>query len=127
MGSPSFVCMMTFGPCGAPGFFGGWGRGGWGGCMLPLWNESLFSGLPGKNLRCIRGHHEDGLHCIWGCEISKQCWRLGEFLLESVATTGHSDIRLTPAQIFIAEPLPVEWKIPGKFWHVVRAILCWQI
>lgn len=77
--------------------------------------------------RCMGQVKEDVLHCIWGCEISRQCWNWSEFLLSTVTPLDHGNISLNPAQVLIADPLPADWCIPEKLWHVLRAIICWQL
>lgn len=77
--------------------------------------------------RCRGGHQEDVEHYIWGCEKSRLCWEWGDYLLGSVCLSGPGQVRLTPAQIFISDPLPVAWGVQENFWQVLREILCWQV
>lgn len=77
--------------------------------------------------RCRGGHQEDVIHCIWGCEKSQQCWEWGNFMLGTASLPGPGLVRLTPAQIFIADSLPVEWRVSEKLWQLLWAIVCWQV
>lgn len=77
--------------------------------------------------RCDGRVREDVMHCLWICQISRQCWDWGEFLLKSANFYVPANGCLSPANVLIAEPLPVDWGIQGKFWHVLRAVLCWQL
>lgn len=77
--------------------------------------------------RCSAGVREDVMHCIWSCRISRQCWQWCKFMLRAVAHGNRTPINLDPAHIFIAVPIPEEWHIPLRFWHLMRVIICWQI
>lgn len=77
--------------------------------------------------RCMGGHQEDVTHCIWSCTQSRQCWTWVDFILDSVASLGPGYVRVTPAQIFIADPLPTDWGVPEQMWHLLRAVMCWQL
>lgn len=63
-------------------------------------------------------------HCIWDCNILRQCWNWGEYLLGITALNRFATIllepRLEPAHMFMAIPLPVAWRIPDKFWHTIK-------
>lgn len=77
--------------------------------------------------RCTAGIREDLTHCIWSCSISEHCWLWGTHLLHLSLGNSAATIQIGPAHIFIAAPLPVEWLVPEKLWHLLKAILCWQI
>lgn len=77
--------------------------------------------------RCTAGVREDLMHCICSCSISIRRWQWGEFLLQASSPRRAAHIRLCPAHVFIAAPLPEDWIVPDKLWHILKAILCWQI
>lgn len=77
--------------------------------------------------RCSNETEEDVTHCIWECPLSQQCWRWGEFILRKAAGDTHDQITLQPAHVFMAHPLPDHWHYPERLWHLLKAILCWQI
>lgn len=52
---------------------------------------------------------------------------LGEYLLDIASPSNAVAAVLSPAQVFIAEPLPANWRAPAKLWQTLHAILCWQI
>lgn len=81
--------------------------------------------------RCDLAVREDISRCIWSCPLSNWCWQWGMSMLTAISHNRHNvgglPITLTAAHVFIAHPLPVEWKILAKFWHILRAVSCWQI
>lgn len=81
--------------------------------------------------RCDLGEKEDVLHCVWGCPQSQPCWTWGLGLLtascECRNRIGGLRGSLEPKHIFLASPLPVEWRIPNRIWHLLRAIISWQV
>lgn len=77
--------------------------------------------------RCPAVVREEIDHCIWSCHLSRQCWQWGEDLMQTASPRHEGRIRLQPAHIFIAHPIPAEWQVPDRFWQVLKAILCWQI
>lgn len=62
---------------------------------------------------------------VFGTVLSLVHARIGVSL--SLASHSGSMVNLNPAQVFIGEPLPEHWQIPGKLWHFLRAIVCWQV
>lgn len=85
-------------------------------------------------LRCTRCNleaKEDIIHCVWSCPLSQPCWQWGLGLLQASSDQRHrlGGFRgsLEPAHIFVASPLPACWKIPGRFWLILRAVICWQV
>lgn len=77
--------------------------------------------------RCTEGSLEDVAHCIWSCPLSAQCWRWGDFILQEASNGANSRIEIKPEHVFVAHPLPSQWQCPERLWHVLKAILCWQI
>lgn len=81
--------------------------------------------------RCDGQLREDITHCIWSCPSSFRCWEWGMDLLLAISAnhhrTGGLQITLSPAHVFLGQPLPVEWQIPRRFWQVLRVVLCWQV
>lgn len=81
--------------------------------------------------RCVLGVNEDIVHCVWGCPLSQPCWQWGMGLLTASSEIRHSggglQGTLQPAHVFVASPLPVNWMIPGRFWQILRAVICWQV
>lgn len=81
--------------------------------------------------RCDLGERDDILHCLWSCPNPRICcqwgWNLLQAILDNRHITGGLQGALKPAHILVAASLPEEWKISQKFWHILRAVLCWQI
>lgn len=77
--------------------------------------------------RCNSGVQEDIKHCIWTCPILQHCWRWGENILQATAGNAAPRVHLRPENVFIAIPIPSGWQVPEKLWHLLKAILCWQI
>lgn len=77
--------------------------------------------------RCQLNTPEDVFHCIWDCRKSQECWQWCSTILRWTSTSRQQDIRLLPAQVFIADNLPVAWETPARLWHTLRAVMCWGI
>lgn len=95
-----------------------------------------FPSVPGDDpcIRCTRcnmGVKEDIIHCVWGCPVSQPCWQWCVGLLANCSAQRHrpGGLRgsLEPAHVFVAAPLPADWKIPGRLWLILRAVICWQV
>lgn len=80
-----------------------------------------------KCTRCTSNQVEDFTHCIWACHLSQQCWRWGEGILQLTNTNPAANVNLSLKHIFIAAPLPTDWRIPKKLWHFLKAIICLQL
>lgn len=84
-----------------------------------------------KCTRCNLGVREDILHCVWDCPLSQPYWQWGQAILLASSEQRHRQggLRgsLEPAHVFVASPLPAEWMIPGRMWHILRAVICWQV
>lgn len=77
--------------------------------------------------RCTEATQEDVLHCLWSCPLSTQCWQWGESILQAASGDAHNQITLLPEHIFLAQPLPAHWQCPERLWHLLKAIVSWQI
>lgn len=77
--------------------------------------------------RCSLEEQEDVVHCIWECPLSRQCWQWGEFILGQASGNPNARLSLLPANVFVALPLPQEWRTLERLWHILRALICWQI
>lgn len=71
-------------------------------------------------------------HCLWSCPSSFLCWQWCAWLLKEILNHRNDtldwQVVLTPAQVFIALPLPVAWRILENFGtSILRAVLCRQI
>lgn len=81
--------------------------------------------------RCDTREREDLIHCIWSCPLARPCWDWGFSVLCACSAVHHGVVglqgRLEPAHVFIAYPLPAEWKIPERLWQILRAVICWQV
>lgn len=87
-----------------------------------------FPSLPANDLqinciRCELGIKEDIVHCVWSCPLSQPCWQWCLGLLTASSEHRHriGGLRglLEPAHVVVASPLPGEWKIPSRFWHIL--------
>lgn len=95
----------------------------------------MESSFPGKDAsdpsiwcsRCTRQRKEHIWHCLWECPVSTSVWQWCEFLLTFVADRTVHAIQLLPEHLFVAESLPDQWDVPLIFWHIVRAVVAWQL
>lgn len=95
-----------------------------------------FPSLPADDpqIRCSRcnlGAKEDILHCVWGCPLSQPCWQWGTGILiassERRNRIGGLRGSIEPSHVFLAAPLPADWQVPGRIWHILRAVISWQV
>lgn len=67
---------------------------------------------------------EDVYHCIWACDASRGCW---EWCNAWILPQHSRNVRHSPAHALVAEALPLQWEIPVRLWHTMRAVICWVI
>lgn len=77
--------------------------------------------------RCQLQVQEDVYHCIWACPASRGCWSWCSSMISWISASQPRGTQLTPAQVLVGENLPDQWETPVRFWHTLRAVMCWIV